>query len=298
MAQDVSPAARTLFREGVGLLKQKPPDYVSAYEKFKAAYADSPSPKILGNLGLCAHKLERWKEAKEAYTAYLNEAPGVTEAERKAIAVELADIEKNGAELTITTGVRGFDVRDERTTRDGKLVVNEYTTNEDTLSVIVRAGSHRLVVSAPDHERAELEVAVEGGDEISKKVELRAEDTTTTTVVKDDPSDADESAGVGMGFWIGFAVTAAAGVAAGVVGGLTVSKHGEFDDAKAARDTARAMELHDEGKTLSITTDVMLGVTGAAAIVTVILLITDLSADDEIADAGLSVTPSGVAISF
>ena len=52
----------------------KAPRYEDAYREFKAAYAASPSYKILGNLGLCAMKIERDAEAIDAYEKYLKEA--------------------------------------------------------------------------------------------------------------------------------------------------------------------------------------------------------------------------------
>src|SRR5258708_3513952 len=41
--------------------------YEDAYREFKLAYADSPSWKILGTLGIAAMKLERDGEAVDAY---------------------------------------------------------------------------------------------------------------------------------------------------------------------------------------------------------------------------------------
>src|SRR5215475_15565235 len=73
-AQDVqiTDSARQHFKTGVAYLKD--PDgarYEEAYREFKAAYADSPSWKILGNLGITAMKLERDGEAIEAFEKYL-----------------------------------------------------------------------------------------------------------------------------------------------------------------------------------------------------------------------------------
>src|SRR5262245_18752054 len=70
----ISDKARDHFRAGVNFLQD--PDgarYEEAYREFKTAYADSPSWKILGNLGLAAMKLERDGEAIEAYQKYLSE---------------------------------------------------------------------------------------------------------------------------------------------------------------------------------------------------------------------------------
>src|SRR5678815_3697575 len=57
---EISPQARAHFRAGVNFLDD--PDgarYGEAYREFKAAYALSPSWKIIGNIGLTAMKLER-----------------------------------------------------------------------------------------------------------------------------------------------------------------------------------------------------------------------------------------------
>ncbi len=65
---EISERARGHFTAGVNLLQD--PDgarYEEAYREFKAAYAESPSWKILGNLGLASMKLERDGEAIEAY---------------------------------------------------------------------------------------------------------------------------------------------------------------------------------------------------------------------------------------
>src|SRR5579871_4921957 len=67
----ISPEARNHFAAGVALLQDpKAPRYEEAYREFKAAYAASPSSKILGNLGLCAMKIERDEEAISAYETY------------------------------------------------------------------------------------------------------------------------------------------------------------------------------------------------------------------------------------
>ena len=292
----VSDEARALFREGVALLK-KQGDYVSAYAKFKAAYADSPSPKILGNLGLCALKLERFGEARDAYTEYLASAPGVSKAERAEIERELSEMERVGATVEIIASTKNVAIRDERTTKDGKIVVNEYSAGDGRITVFLRAGKHRFAVRARERVPSRVEIEIAGGEQETLKVTLRKkQDDSVLDVKVDDEPDAVTDEGVGTAFWVMLGVTGAAGVAAGVMGGLTIRKHGQFDDAQAAGDDARALELHDQGRTFSITTDVLLGVTGAAAIVTTVLLITGLSGGDDEADAMF--TPNGIGVRF
>src|SRR6185437_15642588 len=85
----ITPEARAHFVAGVRLLQDPAgPRYEDAYEEFKAAYAASPSPSMLGNIGLCAMKLERDEEAIRAYETYLESAK-IDAAERNKIETDL-----------------------------------------------------------------------------------------------------------------------------------------------------------------------------------------------------------------
>src|SRR5258706_13658285 len=86
----ITPEARARFGAGVNLLKDpEGPRYEEAYREFKAAYAASPSYKILGNLGLCAMKLERDEEAIAAYDRYLKEGKDLDPAEMAQVRADL-----------------------------------------------------------------------------------------------------------------------------------------------------------------------------------------------------------------
>src|SRR6186713_877066 len=68
----ITEAARQHFKAGVNFMQD--PDgarYEEAYREFTAAYAASPSWKILGNLGIASMKLERDGEAIGAFEKYL-----------------------------------------------------------------------------------------------------------------------------------------------------------------------------------------------------------------------------------
>jgi pimeloyl-ACP methyl ester carboxylesterase len=83
-ADAISDEARTHFKAGVSLLQDPEGERVEeAYREFKAAYAISKSPKILGNMGFCAMRLERDGEAIEAYSQYLREVPDIDADERR-----------------------------------------------------------------------------------------------------------------------------------------------------------------------------------------------------------------------
>lgn len=73
-----SEEARSHFAAGVSLLQDPEGEKVEeAYREFRTAYDLSGSPKILGDMGFCAMRLERDGEAIEAYTRYLREVPDI-----------------------------------------------------------------------------------------------------------------------------------------------------------------------------------------------------------------------------
>src|SRR5690606_33755508 len=64
--------ARLHFANGVELLQAEPPNYQDAYQQFILALEKSDrSWKVMGNLALCALKLERDGEALAYYDEYL-----------------------------------------------------------------------------------------------------------------------------------------------------------------------------------------------------------------------------------
>ncbi len=75
--------ARLHFTAGVNLLQDpEKPRYEEAYTEFRQAYNLVKAPSILGNIGLCAMKLERDAEAIDAYTRYLAEVSELGATER------------------------------------------------------------------------------------------------------------------------------------------------------------------------------------------------------------------------
>src|SRR6185436_17983733 len=93
--------AREHFRAGVHYLQDIEGErYEEAYAEFKAAYSLSQSPKVLGNIGLCAMKLERDGEAIEAYGRYLREVSDIAPDERAQIERDLETLTASAAHLT------------------------------------------------------------------------------------------------------------------------------------------------------------------------------------------------------
>src|SRR5690349_6487515 len=82
------------FKVGISYLQDPEGErYEDAYGEFKLAYELSHSPKVLGNIGLCAMKLERDGEAINAYTRYLAEVPDIEADERAQIERDLGSMQ-------------------------------------------------------------------------------------------------------------------------------------------------------------------------------------------------------------
>lgn len=141
----ISDEARAHFSAGVNLLQD--PDgarYEEAYREFKAAYATSPSWKILGNLGLSAMKLERDSEAIDAIKKYLAEGGKKIDADERAqFQRDLSTLESGVAQLVLQTEPPGAVIEDERRPASGQPIQNSYSGN-GPLQIGVRPGRHRF----------------------------------------------------------------------------------------------------------------------------------------------------------
>jgi hypothetical protein len=138
--------AREHFKAGVRHLQD--PDgarYEDAYREFRAAYAATPSPKILGNIGFCAMKLERDGEAIEAYTRYLAEVSDIDADEREQIVKDLQSMKSGVIRVTVTVkgGGANLGIIDTRTPTSGAPVVNAYPVN-GALTIGLHPGRHSL----------------------------------------------------------------------------------------------------------------------------------------------------------
>lgn len=163
-AADITEDARKHFKAGVAFLQD--PDgarYEEAYAEFKAAYAASPSPKILGNLGLCAMKLERDGEAIDAYSRYLREVSDIDPDERAQIVQDLQTLQVSVARLTITVDQPNATILDRRIAVRGDKVTNVYPVSGNKLEIGVRPGHHEITARLDGFEDAAWEVDAYGG---------------------------------------------------------------------------------------------------------------------------------------
>jgi hypothetical protein len=167
----ITEKARELFRTGVTLLQD--PDgarYEEAYQQFKAAYAESPSWKILGNLGFSAMKLERDGEAIHAFQGYLEQGgKELSRAERVQFQSDLDTLSATAATVTILGLPAGTRVTDVRSPNQGSDVKNYYEVPEgEPLVLRLRPGAHRLTAqwSGQEPQTHELAASARGAHEV------------------------------------------------------------------------------------------------------------------------------------
>jgi hypothetical protein len=167
----ITDKARELFRTGVTLLQD--PDgarYEEAYQQFKAAYSESPSWKILGNLGFTAMKLERDGEAIQAFQGYLQQGgKELSKAERAQFQSDLDTLSATAASVTILGLPAGTRVTDVRSPNQGSDVKNYYEVPESgSLVLRVRPGAHRFTAQwgGQQPQTHELETSSKGTHEL------------------------------------------------------------------------------------------------------------------------------------
>ena len=151
----ISDEARTHFAAGVSLLQDPEGEKVEeAYREFRTAYDLSNSPKILGNMGFCAMRLERDGEAIDVYSRYLREVPDIDADERAQIVRDLQTLSVGVVRLTIESAKPGVRIVDVRTPVRGERVTNTYGPVTGKLEIGVRPGHHVITAKLPDHEDA------------------------------------------------------------------------------------------------------------------------------------------------
>jgi hypothetical protein len=285
----VSEKARKLFESGVTLLEDPTgPRYREAYELFSAAYADSPTPKILSNLGLCAMMLERDGEAITHYGRYLADVQDIDPRERAKIQGDLKVLQTGLAVVEIKVTPAGAVVNDERVPMSGPAVLNRYVPVKDRAELGLHPGKHRLRVELEGYTPQIWDVELTPGDRKSKTVVLQrpggqpGAGTGAPTapvgpapvkpIAPEGPAPTDDRptpaavwalVGVGGAFVIGTIIT----------GALSLDRKATYDsfaDSTGGKRTD-AEDIRAEGETLNTVTDVLWPLGTACEVVALIV---------------------------
>lgn len=146
-AQDT---AKRYFQNGVDLITAAQPNYQDAYYQFQLAYRESgQSWKVLGNLGLCALKLERDQEAVGFYEQYLKKGGNeIAAEERAAIEQDLLLLKGNLATVRISSPVQELKIVDRRA--GSSAPAQSYSLKGGALELELRAGNHTITATSGD----------------------------------------------------------------------------------------------------------------------------------------------------
>lgn len=278
----ISERARIHFNAGVSLLQDPDgPRYEEAYSEFRAAYAESPSWKMLGNLGIAAMKLERDGEAIEAFKKYLAEGGGALEAEEKAqMQRDLATLMAGVVTVEISSLPPGAYVIDERIAVQGPPVKNSYGPLSGKLVIGMHAGQHKLSAHLDGYQDQVWMVDARSGTSLSHVFSLKeaaqAAPAAPVAALVAPPAASPPPAvvharPVPASVYVGLIATGALAIGGGVVGGLSLAKHADYEAKNDGDDPAGAQELRDSGKTLNVVTDVLLGSAVVAGGITAVL---------------------------
>lgn len=268
----ISDKARAQFRAGVNYLKD--PDgarYEEAYRAFKAAYADSPSWKILGNLGLAAMKLERDGEAIDAFDKYLKQGgSSVDEVERAQMQRDLQTLQASVVTVKLTAP-KGTHLTDERVPVNGRDVVNEYQSPDGKFSLGLRPGRHRITAELTGHKKNVWEVDATAGSSHTHTFVLVPANAETGPKGPGPVTPATRrERPVPTLVWVGLGVSGALLAGSAVTGVLASGKRSDFDAKNDGSDPGAADKLKSDGERLNLITDGLLAggvVVGAISVV-------------------------------
>jgi hypothetical protein len=209
----INEEARKHFSAGVSLLQD--PDgarYEDAYREFEAAYSASLSPKILGNIGYCALKLERDGEAIAAYTRYLQEVRDVDPAEATQITRDVATLRAGLVRVTVTVDAPDGSVIDKRMPVRGDSVTNLYSMVNGKVDLGLRPGHHIIEVKARGETQERWEFDAKPGATLSRAVTVKT------------PGEPVQKSSSHTVPWLVTGVGSATLVAGGIVGAMTLGK--------------------------------------------------------------------------
>jgi hypothetical protein len=277
----VSESARQHFTAGVNLLQD--PDgarYDEAYREFKAAYADSPSWKILGNLGIAAMKLERDGEAIEAFTKYLKEGgTQIDPDERAQFSRDLQTLQAGAAKVTLESDPPGAMIVDERFPFAGSPVVNRYGPINEKTEIGVRGGHHRVTATVAGFKPSVWEFDTPSQGEHPFKLEKEEAPPAGGVVPPGGgvPQKTYERP-VPVGVFIGIAATVALAGGGAVFGVLAKGKQSDYNNLNgnqhSQQDHDDADKLKKDGQKFNLIADGLFGGAVIAAGVTTVLFVT------------------------
>jgi hypothetical protein len=283
---NVTETARKHFRAGVAYIDDPTgPKYEEAYREFHKAYAESPSYKILSNIGLCALNLERDGEAIDAYQRFLADAKAedIPQDKRKLMERDIAMLKASLVTVSITVKPGKLTLQDERLTSKGGSFVNRYEVTNGELVLGIHPGHHRVTATAEGFEPQTWDFEADSASSHERTFELQAkaspavENSSKTNLAVTAPPVTHAKKSIPTLVYVGAAATGVFAIGATVTGIVANSKKSDFDEANTGENPSKAKDLRNSGKTFSLITDIGIGAAALSAIGTAIVYFTTSS---------------------
>jgi len=230
--------------------------YDKAIIELEASYELNPVPNVLYNIALCYDKLKKYADAVRYYHRYLDEEKKPPEDIRTLVEERILKLSQFLGSLGVTADVEGAEVY-----LDGKKI------GETPLGItLVETGTHDLAVKAAGYADIEEEITIVSGETATRDFAMAG---SRKAAVKTGPEGGKKKLGPAA-FGAMAALTAAAGITAIGVGAAAVRKDRDL----AGMTTADAgwKGVRDERDGLALATDVLIGITAAAAVTTLALV--------------------------
>jgi hypothetical protein len=265
--------ARKAFAAGVNLLQD--PDgakYEEAMLQFRRVYQLIGTWKALGNIGLCAMKLERDGEAIEAYEKYLKEGGAQIDPDEKAqVERDLGTLKASVVTVHLVFPSGQGKLIDERVNSRGARTINEYPIVATSLDIGMHPGHHTLTArlaagesrweddfapgSRGEHKFTIASAPAKGGDQV--------------------PSGEAGGRPIPTTVWVAGGATVAFAVGATVTGLAANSKRSSFNEINGQPGKQEeAQQLHDSAVSMALINTVLTGVAIAGAGATAYLFLT------------------------
>jgi hypothetical protein len=241
-----------------------------ALTEFQAAYAESPTWKLLNNIGLCALNLERDGEAIEAYKEYLAHGgeKGLTAKQRAQIEKDIAMLSAGLVTVTISVEPPNATVVDERRNSKGDMLINRYPVKFGKAVLGLHPGHHKITLEASGFVPATWALDAPPASKHEHEFKLLPEkaiepaapappvttpaNSNTTQAKPAKPAEHRTRSSV----YIGLAATGVLATTATVTGILALNKQRAFD---RTNDPTEEDRLKRSGRTLGIITDIEIG---------------------------------------
>ena len=264
--------------------------YADAMAEFQMAYDLKPHPSVLKSIGECKVQINDIPGAIAVFERYL-EDPAATK--RDEVNAKIVEIKAMMAMVDLSSVPTGAGI-----TVDGAV-----TDKVTPVTLNLTPGDHTIVLNADGYEPLEKPLTLAKGEKKQVAIDFAKEGKSTTgeepalvdpfadeggAVPAEGGEVENEKEGPPAAFWIAAAVAGVGLVSGTVFGTMALGDEDDFNQKKKSAATGDVTgdlnDIKDSGERNAIIADVSFGVAAAAAVVGVIILLTDKRGEKAEAD--------------